>query len=217
MKSWLLYHLKVIDAIFSESEVWRADKLSHQVLGLLRHFVFQVRGEVKTILKKEGKYSENLYLIPENHIRESLLNAFHRAQWQNSVSTLKYKDPAIITSIVKSTYFAEKTHLVIHDFPVGFHETLCIEGRLPIEHFVHAHAEGPPVALSAVAALSVFHRLASKQTLKRKSRKQLHGELSKASLGSQFNQRNIRLETFSTYSIEKNPRKIQNPYSIEKI
>jgi hypothetical protein len=48
---------------------------------------------------------------------------------------------------------------VIHDAAVGFHQGFGVEGRLSVEHFVHTHAQRPPVTFRAVASLAVLHRL----------------------------------------------------------
>ena len=48
---------------------------------------------------------------------------------------------------------------MIHDAAVGFHQGFGVEGRLSVEHLVHAHAQRPPVTFRAVASLAVLHRL----------------------------------------------------------
>lgn len=48
---------------------------------------------------------------------------------------------------------------MVHDLSVGLHEGLCVEGRLSIQHLVHADAQGPPVTLGAVLAHAVLHGL----------------------------------------------------------
>lgn len=42
-------------------------------------------------------------------------------------------------------------HLVVHDLAVGLSRGVGVEGRLPVEHFIGEHAQGPPVTLGAVA------------------------------------------------------------------
>lgn len=50
-------------------------------------------------------------------------------------------------------------HLVVHDLAVGLHQRLGVKRRLSVEHLVHADAQRPPVALGAVPAHAVLHRL----------------------------------------------------------
>jgi hypothetical protein len=57
------------------------------------------------------------------------------------------------------THTQKRTDLVIHDAAVGFHQGFGVEGRLSVEHLVHAHAQRPPVTFRAVASLAVLHRL----------------------------------------------------------
>ena len=52
-----------------------------------------------------------------------------------------------------------KIYFVVHDATVGFDQRFGVEGRLPVEHLVHADAERPPIAFGSVASLPVFHRL----------------------------------------------------------
>ncbi len=52
-----------------------------------------------------------------------------------------------------------QAHLVVHDLPIGFHQRLCIERSLAVQHFIHADAEGPPVALRSILALPILHGL----------------------------------------------------------
>ena len=48
---------------------------------------------------------------------------------------------------------------MVHDLPVGLHKGLSVERGLSIQHLVHADAQRPPVALGAVLAHAVLHRL----------------------------------------------------------
>ena len=46
---------------------------------------------------------------------------------------------------------------MIHDLAIRLNQRLGIEWRLSKQHFVHAHAQRPPITLSAVLALTVLH------------------------------------------------------------
>lgn len=48
---------------------------------------------------------------------------------------------------------------MVHDLPIGLHQGLCVERRLAVQHFIHAHAQGPPVALRSILALPILHGL----------------------------------------------------------
>ena len=50
-------------------------------------------------------------------------------------------------------------YLVVHDLAVGLHQRLGVKRGLAIEHLVHAHPQGPPVALGAVLPHAVLHGL----------------------------------------------------------
>lgn len=54
---------------------------------------------------------------------------------------------------------ALSAHLVVHDLPIGFHQGLCIERSLAVQHFIHADAQGPPVALRSILAFPILHSL----------------------------------------------------------
>ena len=56
-------------------------------------------------------------------------------------------------------------HLVVHDPAVRFDERFRVERRLAVKHFVHANAEGPPVAFRAVASLAVLHGLNERERI----------------------------------------------------
>lgn len=64
------------------------------------------------------------------------------------------------------------SYFVVHDLSVGLHEGLCVEGRLSIQHLVHADAQRPPVTLGAVLAHAVLHGL---QDLRRDVVRSAHG------------------------------------------
>ncbi len=54
---------------------------------------------------------------------------------------------------------ALSAHLVVHDLPIGFHQGLCIERSLAVQHFIHADAQGPPIALRSILAFPILHSL----------------------------------------------------------
>ena len=43
---------------------------------------------------------------------------------------------------------------MVHDLAIGLDQALSVEGGLSIEHLVHAHTQGPPVALGPVPPLA---------------------------------------------------------------
>lgn len=48
---------------------------------------------------------------------------------------------------------------MVHDLAIGFHEGLCIERSLAVQHFIHADAQGPPVALRSILSFPILHSL----------------------------------------------------------
>lgn len=48
---------------------------------------------------------------------------------------------------------------MVHDLPICFHQGLCIERGLAVQHFIHADAQGPPVALRPILAFPILHSL----------------------------------------------------------